>query len=457
MPICRSSSITVPSRRPPVKTLLVLGSGFVAGPFVRYFLDRPDVRVRIGDLEPQKAAALAGGHPRASAFGLDLKDERALNAEVAGADAVISLVPYVFHPSVARACIRNGKSMVTTSYVSEAMRGLDAEARAAGVILLNEVGLDPGIDHMEAMRLIDGVHRGGGRVLGFTSYCGGLPAPDSNTNPFGYKFSWSPRGVLLAGKNPARYLRDGREIRIAAEDLFDHYALLTVPGLGIFEGYPNRDSLPYIDLYGIPETKTMFRGTFRYPGWCPTLKKIGELGYLDQAERDLAGRTVLDLTLALAGAADADDFRAVLAARLGLAPQGDVLGRLDWLGLLGREPLGLDQGSPLDVLERLMLAKLQYAPGERDMIVLQHVIDAQFEDGRRETITSTLIDYGIPGGDSSMARTVGLPAAAGARLVLEGRIGGRGVLVPVIPEIYLPILEELQAHGIAFREERRRV
>ena len=429
----------------------------MAGPLVRYFLDRPDVKVRIGDLEPHKAAALAAGRPRAASFGLDLKDEKALDAEVAGADVVVSLVPYVYHPVVARACIRHRRSMVTTSYVSEAMRSLDAEAKAAGIVLLNEVGLDPGIDHMEAMRLIDGVHRGGGRVLGFTSYCGGLPAPESNTNPYGYKFSWSPRGVLLAGKNAARYRLEGREIRIPAEDLFDHFEPWAFPGLGVFEGYPNRDSLPYLDVYGIPETRTMFRGTLRYPGWCATLKKIGALGYLDPADRDLSGRSVGDLTLELASAAGAADARAALAGRLNLDPSGEIMSRLEWLGLLDRTPLGLDRGSPLDVLERLMLAKLQYAPGERDMIILQHVIDAAASDGRRERITSTLVDYGIPGGDSSMARTVGLPAAAGVRLVLEGRIGSRGVLVPVIPEIYGPILAELRAQGIVFHEERTNV
>jgi saccharopine dehydrogenase (NADP+, L-glutamate forming) len=370
---------------------------------------------------------------------------------------VVSLVPYVFHPLVARACIRRRRPMVTTSYVSEAMKALADEARTAGVILLNEVGLDPGIDHMEAKRIIDGVHRSGGRVLGFTSYCGGLPAPESNTNPFGYKFSWSPRGVLLAGKNAARYLQDGREIRIPADDLFDSFTLRPVAGMGVFEAYPNRDSLPYAEIYGIPETRTIFRGTFRYPGWCRTLKKIGELGYLGQEERDLSGMTALDLTLSLAEAEPGADPKRAVASRLGLDPDADVIARLEWLGLLGREPLGLKRGSPLDGLEKLMLAKLQYGPGERDMIVLQHEIDAEMPDGRREKITSTLIDYGIPGGDSSMARTVGLPAAAGARLVLEGRLSGRGVLIPVIPEIYDPILAELRSHGIVFHEERRSV
>jgi saccharopine dehydrogenase (NADP+, L-glutamate forming)/spermidine synthase len=436
------------------KTILVLGAGFVAGPFVRYFLDRPGIRMRIGDLEPAKAEAAAAGHPRASAFGLDLADEKALDAEIGRADLVISLVPAGFHPLVARSCLRGRKGLVTTSYVSQAMKDLDAEVRAAGLVFLNECGLDPGIDHMETMRLVDEVNAAGGTVQGFVSYCGGLPAPESNTNPFGYKFSWSPRGVLMAGKRPARYLKDGREVRVPAADLFEHFALIPVPGMGVYEGYPNHDSIPYLDLYGIPKAATIFRGTFRYPGWCRTMKIIADLGYLDQDERALAGRSARDLTLELAGAPGAADPRGALAARLGLEADADVLGRLEWLGLLGTDPLGLAQGSPLDVLEQLMLKKLRYTAGERDMILLQHEITARLADGRREKITSTLVAYGIPDGDSAMSRTVGLPAAIGARLILEGRIARRGVLIPVHREIYDPILDELRGLDIRFREER---
>jgi len=445
----------MPKRRCPIRNILVLGSGFVAGPFVRYFLDRPDTAVRVGDLDPARALALAGSHAHASGFGLDLNDAAALDAEIGRADLVVSLVPYAFHPVVARACIRRRKSMVTTSYVSPAMKSLDADARAAGIVILNEVGLDPGIDHMESMRIIDEVRRKGGKVLGFTSYCGGLPAPDSNTNPFGYKFSWSPRGVLLAGTNSARYLEDGREILIPAADLFDHYSLVPVAGLGVFEGYPNRDSLPYKEIYGIAEAKTMFRGTFRYPGWCRTLKKIADLGYLDQNERNLTGKTVQALTAELAGSNVASAAKSAVALRLALDPAGEIIGRMEWLGLFGPETVEPAKGSPLDVLERIMLKKLRYAPGERDMIILRHEIVAERSDGRRERITSTLIAYGIPGGDTSMARTVGLPAAIGARLILEGRLARRGVLIPVYPEIYGPILNELRDHGIVFREEIR--
>ncbi|MDD8025814.1 MAG: saccharopine dehydrogenase C-terminal domain-containing protein [Acidobacteriota bacterium] len=435
--------------------VLVLGAGFVAGPFLRAMLERDEVRVRIGDLEPDKAAVLAGSHPRASFFGLDLRDEAALDAEIASADVVASLVPYAFHPVVARACLRRGKNMVTASYASDAMRALDGEARKAGITILNEMGLDPGIDHMEAMRLIHGVQASGGTVLGFTSYCGGLPSPEANNNPFGYKFSWSPRGVLLAGTNDARYLKDGREIHVPGAVLFDHYELLDVPGLGLFEAYPNRNSLPYLGIYGIPGARTMYRGTFRYPGWCRTMKAIAALGYLSQEDRLLAGWSARDLILALAEAPAGTEPRAAAAARLKMDRGSDVFDRMAWLGLFDDVSIGVEHASPLEALERLMLRRLRYEPGERDMILLQHVIDARTEKGREIRITSTLVDRGIPGGDSSMSRTVGLPAAAGARLLLDGRLAGRGVVIPVWPEIYEPVLADLARRGIAFREERQ--
>ena len=426
----------------------------MAGPLVRYFLDRPDAAVTVADMEMAKAKALVGVHARGRALALNLKDEDGLKKEISQADIVVSLVPYTFHPTVAGLCLGLKKNMVTTSYAGEAMTGLDGDARRAGVVILNEVGLDPGIDHMEAMRIIRGVKDRGGTILGFTSTCGGLPAPEANTNPFGYKFSWSPRGVLLAGKNAARYLKDGREVRVPAEDLFDHFEMRSIHGLGDFEGYPNRDSLPYIELYGIPETRTMFRGTLRYPGWCETLKKIADLGLLDQTETDMRGVSHREFVASLIGSSGARDLKAALAERLRLKPGSKVIDRLEWLGLLSEERLPFERGSALDVLEALMLNKLQYGPEERDMIVLQHEFLAADAEGRRERIVSTLIDYGVPGGDSSMARTVGLPAAVGTRLILEGRIRRTGVCLPVHPEIYEPILEDLEAHGIVFNEER---
>jgi saccharopine dehydrogenase (NADP+, L-glutamate forming) len=438
-----------------MKKVLVLGAGLVAGPLVKYLLDQPEFSVVVADVEAGRADKLVAGHPRGRAEILDISDRQALAAAIGRADLVVSMVPYTFHPRVAELAIEQGKHMVTASYVGPAMRELDARAREKGVILLNELGLDPGIDHMEAVRVIHEVHDAGGSVLGFKSWCGGLPAPEANTNPFGYKFSWSPRGVLLASKNSAKFLKDGRVVSIPSADLFAQPEIIGIPGLGEFEGYPNRDSLSYREIYGIPEALSVFRGTLRYAGWCETLRKMVELGLLDETAKDRSGSTFLGLVKELAMAAPGTDVRAAVAARLGLEKDSVIVSRLDWLGLLEEKPLPLAKGSALDNLTALMIEKLAYAAGERDMIILQHEFLTRTASGRNERIVSTLIDYGVPGGDSSMSRTVGLPAAIGARIVLEGRIHATGVQVPVQPEIYSPILEELGALGVRFQEKRQ--
>jgi len=438
-----------------MKKVLVLGAGLVARPLVDYLLQQPDFLVTVADVEAGRAARIVAGRPRGAAEILDIADKAALGAAIGRADLVVSMVPYVFHPVVAELAIELGKSMVTASYVSPAMRALDDRAKARGVILLNELGLDPGIDHMEAMRVIHEVHDAGGQLLAFTSWCGGLPAPEANTNPFGYKFSWSPRGVLLASKNSAKYVKDGRIVTIPAADLFARPETIAIPGAGTFEGYPNRDSVAYRDAYGIPEARTVFRGTLRYSGWCETLKAMVELGLLDDTPKDRSGLTFRGLMLELVQAGPGSDAEAAVAAKLGLGKGSAILSRLEWLGLFGDTPLPAPKLSALDNLTALMIDRLRYAEGERDMIVLQHEFLARSASGRTERILSTLIDYGLPGGDSSMSRTVGLPAAIGARLVLEGRIGLVGVQAPFVPEIYLPILEELEKLGLRFEEKRQ--
>lgn len=437
-----------------MKKIFVAGAGLVVRPLVGYLLDQPDLQVEVGDVEPDRAARMVAGRPRGKAVIMDIQDAAALRERIAGADLVVSMVPYTFHPVIGRMAIDLGKPMVTASYVSPAMKALDEDAKRKGVILLNELGLDPGIDHMEAMRLIHRIKDEGEKVLGFVSWCGGLPAPEANTNPFGYKFSWSPKGVLLAGKNSARYLEDGKVVFIPSENLFESCRTISVPGCGDFEGYPNRDSVPYAEAYGIPEAKTMLRGTLRYSGWCATMKKIGDLGLLDQTERNLAGMTYAGLVRDLVHAGPGANLKKALGTFLNLPPDAPVLGRMEWLGLLEERPIPAGTGTALDALAALMIDRLRYEKGERDMIVLRHEFLASRPDGTAEKIVSTLIDYGIPGGDSSMSRTVGLPAAIGARLILEGKILKTGVQTPLDPTIYEPILEELSRHGVVFREER---
>ena len=437
-----------------MKKILILGAGLVAKPLVRYLLDQPDFEVEVASRTVSKAVKLIDNHPQGKASELNLKNEEGLKDKISKADLIISMVPYTFHPIVAKYCIDYKKAMVTTSYVSEVMKNLDAEAKKAGILILNEVGLDPGIDHMEAMRIIHEVEEKGGEILSFTSYCGGLPAPEANTNPFGYKFSWSPTGVLLAGKNSAQYLKDGQQIFIPSQDLFDNYLMINIEGLGEFEGYPNRNSLPYIELYGIKSTKTMLRGTLRNKGWCSTIKKIVDLGFLEEEEKDWTGLTYKDFLKKLMNDPAEEDIKKALSAHLNIEESSDIIQRFEWLGLLSDEPLPSEKDSPLNILGAKMLEKLQYEEGERDMIMLQHQFIASYPGDKKEEITSTLIDFGIPHGDTSMARTVGLPAAISTKLILEGKIEKTGVHIPVTPEIYIPILQELKELDIVFKEKK---
>lgn len=432
--------------------ILVLGAGLVARPLVQYLLDRPDFQVTVASRTVEKARALIGDHPNGQALAFDIEREPdRLDDLVAQADLAVSMLPYIHHLQVAQACLRHRRHLVTTSYVKDEMRAMDGAARQAGVLFLNEIGLDPGIDHMSAMRIIDRVHANGGQVVSFRSYCGGLPAPEANTNPFGYKFSWSPRGVLLAGRNDARYLEEGEVVEIPNRRLFATRHPVTVEGVGDLEAYPNRDSLPYIQLYGIPEARTMYRGTLRYPGWCETWQKFVELGLLDLTEReDLLGMTYRQLLAHLIGRPETSDLRQDLAVHLDLPEGSPILDRFEWLGLLSDDPLP-PQRTILDILAVRMQEKLQYAPGERDMVVLLHDFGVEYPD-RRERIRSWLIDFGVPHGDTAMARTVGLPAAIATRLILQGVIRLTGVHIPVLPEIYGPVLAELEEQGIRVEE-----
>ena len=433
-----------------MKTVLVLGAGLVARPLVHYLLDLPDVKVIVASRTVSKAEVLIGDRPRGEARGLNVEDRLTLRRLIPEADLAISMLPYTYHPVVAELCVEFGKDMVTTSYVSPAMRALDERAKAARITVLNEIGVDPGIDHMSAMRVIHRVQQNGGEITSFRSWCGGFPAPEANTNPLGYKISWTPRGMLLAGRNAAHYLEDGKEINIPGEELFDHFWPVTIPGLAPYEGYPNRDAVPYAGVYGIPSARTVFRGTLRYPGWCATLKKIVDLGLLDLQERELKGlscKQFLGKLIGYGGTA----IREATAKHLGLAEDSFILDNLEWLGFFSDDPLPIEKGAPIDVLASRMTEKMRYGEGERDMLVLHHEFIAEYPS-RHEAITSTMIDYGIPGSDSSMSRTVGLPPAIGTRLILEGKITRKGVVVPVTPDIYEPVLAELEQLGISVAE-----
>jgi len=438
------------------KSILLLGAGLVTRPLVEYLLDIPEFKMTIASRTIAKAHALIGNHKNGTAKAFDIESDPAqtLDDLVKAHDLVISLLPAMYHPVIAEAAIKNKKQMVTTSYVSPAMAKLDQAAKDAGILCLNEVGLDPGIDHMSAMRIINKVKKNGGKVTSFRSYCGGLPAPEANTNPWGYKFSWSPRGVVLAARNSAKYLEDGKIVQIPGEDLFDHYHMVKLNELKEpFEAYANRDSMPYIEIYGLKDAKTMYRGTFRYVGHCITWKRLADIGYFDvEVLTNLDDLSYRDFTATLADLPKDSNLEKAICEKFDIPNNPPVIDKWTWLGLFDNsKPLPNTESSPLDILVAAFLEKLQYEPGERDMVALHHMFTAEYPD-RKEKITSTLVDFGIPNGDTSMARTVGLPAAVAVKMILHGQIKMTGVHIPVVPEIYEPILDELEGMGIKFTE-----
>ncbi|MCK4352325.1 saccharopine dehydrogenase NADP-binding domain-containing protein [candidate division WOR-3 bacterium] len=440
-----------------MKKVLVFGAGMVARPLVRYLLEQPDFNVKVATRTVSKAEKIISNHPRGEPKKFDITtDALELEPLISDADLVISLLPYTYHVEVAKLCIKHKKQMVTTSYVSDAMQELNNKAKEAGILILNEIGLDPGIDHMSAMKIIDKVHNDGGIVTSFHSYCGALPSPKANVNPFGYKFSWSPKGVVLAGRNEAKYLKDGKEVFIPGEELFENYSIVTIDEIGEFEVYPNRNSLGYIEKYKLPNVKTMFRGTLRYIGWCETWKKIAELGLLDSEEHNIKGLSYKDWLKTLLPETG-DDIKKSVALYLKLDEYSAIIKRLEWLGLFSEEPISIERGSALDVLTTQLLEKLKYKEGERDMIALQHRFIIDYPSSHKnEKIIATLINYGEPDGDTAVARTVGLPAAIGAKLILEGKIKLTGVHIPTAPAIYEPVLKELENQGIIFSEKKIR-
>ncbi|MBN2279830.1 MAG: saccharopine dehydrogenase NADP-binding domain-containing protein [Candidatus Marinimicrobia bacterium] len=439
-----------------MKKIIVLGAGLVSRPLVKYLLGVKHFFVTLADIDEKKAAAIIDGAANGRAVALDVSNQPLVEELVREHDLAISLLPYSFHPMIAEYCIRHKKNMVTASYVSEKMKSLHPKALEAGVIILNEIGVDPGIDHMSAMKIIDSVHGRGGKIEAFRSYCGGLPAPEDTDNPFGYKFSWSPRGVLMAGLNSAKYLEKGKIVDIDGRELFLNHWGVEVGDYKDFETYPNRDSLPYVDIYGIQETETMFRGTIRNKGWCDKLYALAKMGFLKDETVDLPqNATYKDLTAKMIGADNVDNLTLKTHEFLGKDSKPGVLDGLKWLGLFQDQILPRSRNL-LDIMTELFLSKMEYKAGERDMIVLFHDFMVSLPEGKKR-ITSTLIDYGLQNGDTSMARTVGLPAAIGAELILNGKISLTGVQIPVSREIYLPVLARLEELNIKCVEQEYRI
>ncbi len=435
-----------------MKRVLILGAGLVVRPMARYLLDN-GYSVTIASRTKAKADAILQNHPNSQSIAWTVDDTAALDKMIADHDLVVSLLPYRYHVMVAELAIKHKKNMVTTSYVKPEMQALDQKAKDAGIIILNEVGLDPGIDHMSAKKIIDEVHGKGGEVEEFYSITGALPAMEVATlNPFKYKFSWSPIGVLLAGNNDGRFLLKGKEIYVPTEHLFRMKFYANFPQVGILEIYPNRNSMPYQDLYGIPEAKTVFRGTFRYPGWSEIIDSMKQLGLFKEEEIDATNMTYRDLIAHQIGTSDSENLEAEVAKFLNQPNHSLAIRAMTWLGLFDKKLIGR-KDQLINITGQLMIDKMMLEGDERDMVVMMHLFKVKYPDGKRETIRSTMLDFGTPNTDTSVARTVSLPAAAAVVMILEGQIQLKGVHIPVVPELYNPILKQLETMNIKMFEE----
>ncbi len=442
--------------------LLLLGAGRSASVLLQYLLRHaPAGRwfLTVADALPAHLAPVLAAHSRsARAVPFNVRDAARLDQLVAEADLVISMLPAAFHPLVARACLRHRRHLATASYVSPEIRALHEEAAATGLVFLMECGLDPGLDHMSAMRAIEQIRGQGGRLTSFTSYCGGLLDPASEgDNPWRYKFTWNPRNVVLAGQGgPARYLENGQERLLPYEELFGRAETLVVPGHGHFEGYANRDSLTYREAYGLADIQTMLRGTLRRPGYCGAWQALVALGLTDDstpvgnpAEQPWQEVVARHLPTPAAPA----DVAAAVARQLGLDPHGPELTRLAWLGLFTERPVGIANATAAQLLEHLLAEKWQLQPHDRDMIVMQHQFEYERAGGNYRLVSS-LVVLGDDATHTAMAKTVGLPLGMAVRRLARGEVAGRGVVIPTTADLYEPILQELAAdYGIAFTEE----
>ena len=444
-----------------MKQILVLGAGHSSAFLIAHLLELAeqwDWFVTVGDLDVALARSRVQNHPRGSSVYFDIDDASLRSRQIADSDVVVNMLPPSYQVLIARECVSFGRDMVSASYRAQEMRDLEVEAQRQGSLLLCELGLDPGIDHMSAMALIHRLRAAGGRITAFRSYGSGIPAPDQEHNPLRYVVTWNPRNVVQAGQAGSQYMENGRIKIVPYHEVFHHTWVTEVDGIGALEAYPNRDSLAYMEIFGLEHVETMIRGTLRYPGWSETWAQIVRLGLPNEQLRipDLANRTYREVTeMFLPSHSRSPRIRQRLAKFLNISPTGRIMENLTWLGLCSEERIGCKGDTASAMLVHMIEQKLRMPPGGTDVVILVHELDVEYPGTNKapESIRSTMVARGEPNGFTAMSRTVGLPVACGVKLILGKDLALRGTHLPTHPSIYTPILEELEKAGIGFIEK----
>ncbi|MBT3242836.1 MAG: saccharopine dehydrogenase [Bacteroidetes bacterium] len=444
-----------------MKRILVLGAGLSTTRLISYLLEQAESEnwhVTVGDSDLKMAEKKISKHKRGKAILFDINKLEEHQEHLINSDLIISMLPARFHPLVAKACLKLEKSMVTASYVSKEISEMDEEARAKGLLFINELGVDPGIDHMSAMRIIDSIKDKGGKPISFKSRTGGLVAPEYDNNPWNYKFTWNPRNVVLAGQGTSRFIRNKRYKHIPYHKLFSRLEYTNIQDVGDFEVYPNRDSLAYRQIYDLLDIPTMVRGTMRRPGFCEAWDVFVQLGLTDDSfiMENSHNMTYCEFVNSFMKYDPETPIEQKLSQYTGIDPEGEIMEKIKWLGLFENEIIGVKNLSPAQILQKKLEEKWILDPDDKDMIVMEHVFEWELKDKKYET-RSSLVVKGINQEETAMAITVGTPVGIASKLILNGTIQSSGVKIPVNAAIYNPILDELESLGIKFVDETKEI
>ena len=439
-----------------MKNILIFGAGRSSKTLINYLVENATVfnwKIKIADLAFDETDKIAGVLYSV----LDVKDEFERDAEVKNADLVISMLPARFHKYVARSCVKFSKNLLTASYETPELKAFESEVNEKGLFFLNECGLDPGLDHMSAMKIIDQIKSAGHELICFESFTGGLVAPESDNNPWNYKFSWNPRNVVLAGQGgPAKFIQNGKIKYIPYNRLFRRTELIDLGKFGMFEGYANRDSLKYLEKYSLHGIPTIFRGTLRRPGFSRAWNVFVQLGATDDSYvmENIESMTYRDFINSFLPYHPTDSVELKLFHYLNIPQDSDIIYKLKWLGIFDNTPIGLKDATPAQVLEKVLMEKWQLQPNDKDMIVMWHkFVYRDHENGEQYIKTSSLAVTGNDRNHTAMAKTVGLPLAVAAKLVLNGELNLKGMYIPNVQEIYGPVLNELEGFDIIFNDQ----
>ena len=441
-----------------MRKILIIGAGRSTSSMVQYLLfnaEKENWFVTIADQSKELAMKLANNHGNAKAIAFDVNNDEERFRLIDESDIVISMLPAHMHISVARNCVSLKKHMVTASYISKEMKALNEEAKQAGVILMNEIGVDPGIDHLSAMRLIDKIKEDGGRLEAFETFTGGLIAPESDNNPWNYKFTWNPRNVVLAGQGTVKFIQNNKYKYIPYHQLFRRTEIIDVEEYGKLEGYANRDSLQYREIYGLKDIPTMYRGTLRKLGFCRAWDIFVQLGatddtYIIEGSENMTNRDFINSFLAYN---ETDSVELKFKHYLNIRQDDvDLFEKFIWLGIFDQTIIGLKQATPAQILQHILEQKLSLDEGDKDMIVMWHRFLFE-KDGEYKEIHSSMVVIGDDQTYTAMAKTVGLPVAIATKMILNKVIVTPGVHVPILKEIYNPILNEIENYGIHFKEK----